>query len=62
MGDNGAGQIGNYSHCTFASSGEGSFKPLKGSDPFLGEAGEIEKVKEMKLEAIVSSKKIRRSN
>src|SRR5699024_11083814 len=37
----GAGHIGNYSHCTFQSPGQGTFKPLEGTDPFIGTHGKI---------------------
>lgn len=58
LGDSGAGHIGNYSHCTFLSKGEGTFKPLKGTKPFIGEEGNIAKVDEAKLETIVQEKNI----
>lgn len=49
----GAGWIGNYSHCTFMTQGAGTFKPLEGTNPYIGRAGEIEQVEEVKLETIV---------
>jgi dinuclear metal center YbgI/SA1388 family protein len=49
----GAGWIGNYSHCTFMTPGTGTFKPLEGTSPYIGRAGEIEQVEEIKLETIV---------
>lgn len=49
----GAGWIGNYSHCTFMTPGTGTFKPLEGTNPFIGRTGEIEQVEEVRLEAIV---------
>lgn len=49
----GAGHIGNYSHCTFQSPGEGTFKPLEGTNPFIGQQGELEHVDEVKVETIV---------
>jgi len=49
----GAGHIGNYSHCTFQTQGQGTFKPLEGTNPFIGSKGELEKVKEVKIETIV---------
>ncbi|MRX71288.1 Nif3-like dinuclear metal center hexameric protein [Bacillus lacus] len=52
LGDAGAGHIGNYSHCTFTTEGTGSFLPLEGSHPYLGEPGEMEEVHEVKLETI----------
>ena len=56
MGNVGAGWIGNYSHCSFGTLGTGSFKPLEGSNPYIGKAGEIEEVEEVRLETIVSEK------
>lgn len=49
----GAGWIGNYSHCTFASPGNGTFLPLEGTNPFIGSQGELEIVSEYRLETIV---------
>jgi len=49
----GAGHIGNYSHCTFQTEGQGTFKPLAGSTPFRGTENEVETVEEMKVETIV---------
>ncbi|MGC4376005.1 Nif3-like dinuclear metal center hexameric protein [Fictibacillus sp. Mic-4] len=49
----GAGHIGNYSHCTFNSSGLGTFKPLEGTNPYIGKLGELEIVDEVKIETIV---------
>lgn len=56
--ESGAGYIGNYSHTSFASSGCGSFLPLKGSNPFLGKQGELNLVKEKRLETIIPVSKI----
>jgi dinuclear metal center YbgI/SA1388 family protein len=53
VASNGAGHIGNYSHCTFQTSGLGTFKPLEGTNPFIGSQGELEKVAEVRLETIV---------
>ncbi|MBR3121353.1 Nif3-like dinuclear metal center hexameric protein [Oceanobacillus profundus] len=53
FGESGAGHIGNYSHCTFQSKGQGTFKPLEGSQPFLGAKNELELVNEVKMETIV---------
>lgn len=50
---NGAGQIGNYSSCSFNIEGTGTFTPLQNSNPFIGTAGgSIENVNETKLEVI----------
>lgn len=52
----GAGNIGNYSHCSFSIEGNGNFKPLEGSNPFIGTKGLVEIVEETKVETIVSKK------
>lgn len=51
-----AGKIGNYSNCSFSIEGIGNFKPLEGSEPFIGNQGIIESVPETKIETIVSKK------
>ncbi len=48
----GGGNIGNYSECSFSTKGTGSFKPGKGSDPFIGEQGERELAEEERVEVI----------
>jgi dinuclear metal center YbgI/SA1388 family protein len=48
----GAGNIGNYKNCIFSSTGEGSFLPKSGSNPYMGKKGKLEKVKEEKLEVV----------
>lgn len=57
LSDAGAGHIGNYSHCTFQTAGVGTFRPLAGSNPFIGETGELERVVEIRLETIVPASK-----
>ena len=49
----GAGWIGNYSHCTFRTSGVGTFRPQAGTHPFLGVEGEHTSVAEVRLETII---------
>ena len=51
--DKGAGHIGNYSHCTFAAPGTGSFVPGDDTHPYIGEAGKLELVSEVRLETVV---------
>jgi dinuclear metal center YbgI/SA1388 family protein len=53
ISDAGAGYIGNYSHCTFNIEGEGTFKPLDGSDPCIGKKGILETVSEIRIETII---------
>ena len=57
MCDNGAGKLGSYSGCGFLSSGEGRFSPGDSSNPFIGNAGEKVKTKEIRLEMIVPQSK-----
>ncbi len=58
MGDAGAGYIGNYSHCTFAAPGTGTFKALPGATPFLGRVGELERAAELRLETIAPASRL----
>lgn len=45
----GAGHIGNYSNCSFKLKGQGSFKPEEGTDPYIGNQGEIHHEEETQL-------------
>ena len=54
LGEAGAGWIGDYSHCTFNLSGTGTFKPMAGTNPYIGKQGTLEKVNEVRLETIVT--------
>lgn len=49
----GAGRIGEYDSCCWQVLGQGQFRPLEGSQPFLGEQGQIEQVPEYKVELVV---------
>lgn len=49
----GGGRIGAYTHCTFRTPGIGTFLGGEGSDPFIGEAGQLEQAAEYRLETIV---------
>ncbi|GAA3911613.1 YqfO family protein [Litoribacillus peritrichatus] len=50
--DAGAGRIGNYDQCCWQVKGQGQFRALEGSDPFLGQCGELEQVEEYKVELV----------
>src|SRR5690606_21496390 len=50
----GAGYIGEYSHCTFQTKGIGTFLPQEGTQPYIGKQGELTKVKEVRLETVVT--------
>ena len=48
----GAGRIGNYDQCCWQALGQGQFRPLEGSDPYLGEQDRVEIVSEYKVEMV----------
>ncbi|SMO50086.1 Nif3-like dinuclear metal center hexameric protein [Melghirimyces algeriensis] len=50
----GAGWIGNYSHCTFNLNGTGTFLPREGTNPYIGKKGQLERVKEVRLETVIT--------
>ncbi len=49
----GAGNIGNYDSCSFTSEGAGTFKPLAGSNPFVGKENRLHNEKENRIEVIL---------
>jgi hypothetical protein len=48
----GAGRLGDYERCAWQVKGQGQFRPLPGSDPYLGKQGELEVVDEYRVEMI----------
>jgi dinuclear metal center YbgI/SA1388 family protein len=44
--DKGAGNIGFYNNCSFKFTGQGTFKPLLGSNPFIGSVGKLQQKEE----------------
>lgn len=48
----GAGQVGNYSECSFNSNGMGTFKAGEGTHPYVGAIGEQHQEEETKIEVI----------
>jgi len=54
----GAGRIGQYDCCSWQVLGEGQFRPLKGSKPFLGKQNIVEKVIEYKVEMVCENERI----
>ncbi len=48
----GAGKQGDYDQCCWQVLGVGQFRPLKDSQPFLGEQGKLEQVPEYRVEMI----------
>lgn len=59
MFKNGGGQWANYSCCSFNSAGRGTFRPGDKANPYKGIHGEINFVKEVKIECVVSAENLR---
>jgi len=59
MFGHGAGNLGDYQECAWQTLGEGQFKPLQGSNPYLGEIDKLEKVAEYKVEMLCSKTNIK---
>lgn len=52
----GAGKIGKYTETSFHIAGKGTFKPMEGTHPFIGEIGKREVVQEIKIETVVAER------
>jgi len=50
----GAGRTQRYEQCAWQQRGLGQFKPMKGSEPYLGEVGMLAVVTEIKIEMMCS--------
>lgn len=48
----GAGRIGNYDQCCWQVAGIGQFRPLAGSNPFIGQIQQLEQVPEYRVEMV----------
>jgi hypothetical protein len=48
----GGGRIGNYDCCSWETLGSGQFRPSYDANPFIGEAGNLEKTPELKVEMV----------
>lgn len=53
VSDAGAGKIGNYDQCAFASMGEGTYRGGQETTPFMGVPGKLERAEEARLETIL---------
>ncbi|MDP2624638.1 MAG: hypothetical protein Q8P27_00455 [Candidatus Peregrinibacteria bacterium] len=56
LAESGAGHIGNYDSCSFSTRGVGRFRGLEGSNPAIGEAGQLESVDEEQIETVCYEK------
>lgn len=50
--EEGAGVIGNYTHCTMSTKCIGTFKPNEEANPYIGKNNKLEFVEEEKLEFV----------
>ena len=55
----GAGRIGNYDSCCWQVAGTGQFRPLQGSNPFIGATDQLEQVAEFRVEMVCDDSFIR---
>lgn len=53
----GAGILGEYKDCFWSVDGTGSFVPLDGAQPYIGDVGKREEVKEARVELVVPAEK-----
>ncbi|WP_020406386.1 hypothetical protein [Hahella ganghwensis] len=54
----GGGRIGDYDCCAWQVKGQGQFRPNTGSKPFIGSAGNLERVDEYRVELVVEGQHI----
>ena len=52
--EQGAGRVGDYDSCAWQTLGEGQFRPLTGSQPYLGTINQVQQVAEYKVEMVCS--------
>ncbi len=58
MADAGAGQIGNYDHCSFQTAGTGTFRGNEDTQPAVGQRHRLERVSEIRLEMVVDESEL----
>lgn len=54
----GGGKIGNYDHCAWQVLGQGQFRPLAGSSPFVGRHGQTTYEPEYQVELVCNDEQI----
>ena len=50
--DAGGGRYRNYDRCSWQTAGTGQFRPLEGSNAFIGETGRLESLSELRVEML----------
>ncbi len=58
MFEAGGGRIGNYDCCCFETEGTGQFRPNDKANPTIGAQGQVEYVKETRIEMVASDELI----
>ena len=59
MGEAGAGQVGNYTNCSFSVRGTGRFTPNNMATPHIGHAGCLETVEEEQIQVNVTDENLK---
>jgi len=54
----GAGRYAGYDQCSWQVLGQGQFRPLAGSAPFIGQTGVVEQVPEYRVEMICADEAV----
>lgn len=54
----GAGRIGNYDSCCWQTLGQGQFRPLPNSSPFLGQRDELTQLNEYRVEMVCADEHV----
>jgi hypothetical protein len=54
----GAGRYAAYDCCCWQALGQGQFRPLAGSDPFVGREGVLERVPEYRVEMLCADESV----
>ena len=57
--DVGAGRYEKYDFCAWQTNGTGQFRPREDSNPFIGYAGHVERVPEVRVEILCSDEVVR---
>lgn len=59
MFEQGAGRYQGYDCCAWETKGTGQFRPLAGSQPFIGSSNQLQQVDEFRVEMICSEQHIK---
>lgn len=54
----GGGRLGDYDRCSWQVLGRGQYRPLEGSQPYLGQTDQVQLVSEWKVELVVADELI----